>query len=91
MGYRICETGTLEALDKKVDKSAGDESTENNNIPGLVIDSLIEFNNGIGDTLVRAFRFRYQPASSGNFYFVNPCLFFDLRKIHLAILSDIQI
>jgi hypothetical protein len=76
----FAKTATLDALDKREGKPAGDESTENNITPGLFIDSAIEFKNGIGDTLVRAFRFRYQPASSGIFYFVNPYMFFDFKK-----------
>jgi hypothetical protein len=79
MGF--AKTANLEALEKKESKSAEDESAENDNIPGLVIDTVaIELNNAIGDTLVRTIRFRFQPASSGNFYFVNPYLFFGFKK-----------
>jgi hypothetical protein len=77
----FAKTTTLEALNKKEDKTQGDGSTENNTTPGIVIDSAaIEYNNDTEDTLVRAIRFRYQLGSSGNIYFVNPYLFFDFGK-----------
>jgi hypothetical protein len=72
---------TLDEAERKEGQSKKDDSPENELTSGLTIDSVVaEGNTSIGDTLVRRLQFHYEPSRAGDFYFINPLLFFGFKK-----------